>query len=332
MSSSLHTPHVEPGGLRVESLSWPSFGLVMAALLAIFFGLNPLWEDPDVLAVNQNVWWSYYPIPLLVGVALFAERKWSWPAFAIEVLRVTLVKFAVTYVVANTLWVFAGAPDAPAGAEPSASVVDPHGLFTPRAAPAATALDETTLGALEGLVTDASGAPLAGAFVWLDGLADDAVFAPPSEPLVLRHDGEAWSPRAAVAQSYRDVELVADGPALHTVHAVRRSTERRLFNVAFPPGTRRTVAFPRAYGVVTLGCRVPGHVHPHSALLVVDHPFAAVTGDDGRFAFDGVPAGAVTLRAATVTGEASAQLDVEVPSGASTRVDVAVRQDDSRVK
>ena len=314
MSSSPHMPHVEEGGARVDSLSWPSFLGCLAILLAIFVGLNPIWETLDVTRVDENIWWSYAPIPLLVAAALAWERKWSWSAYAIEMLRLTLVKFAITYVVANTLWVIAGAPPAPTEATSAIQAEDPQGIFTLREAPAATPLDAGQLGALEGRVTDAAGAPVAGAFVWVAEGLEGHVFEPPSEPLVLRHDGHVYSPSMAVVQAFREVELVADGDALHTVYAVRADSGRRLFNDAFPPGTRRRVSFPRSYGLVTLGCRVPDHEHEPTSLLVVDHPFAAVTDADGRFAFDGVPAGELVL-SAQVPGGAVQDGEVNLASG-----------------
>ena len=103
----------------VPQLSWRAFGLALAITLAIFFLLHPLWRPLDMAQMDRNILWSYAPIPLLVLALLALERKLRWSSWMLETLRLTLVKFAITFLFANTMWAFVGPPGR---AEPPAAV------------------------------------------------------------------------------------------------------------------------------------------------------------------------------------------------------------------
>ena len=94
----------------VPQLSWRSFGLALAITLAIFFLLHPLWRPLDMAQMDRNILWSYAPIPLLVLALLALERKLRWSSWMLETLRLTLVKFVITFLIANLVWAFTGPP------------------------------------------------------------------------------------------------------------------------------------------------------------------------------------------------------------------------------
>ena len=88
------------------------------------------------------------------------------------------------------------------------------------------------------------------------------------------------------------------------------------------PGGERALLFDRAVGPVRLSCTGHGAAEPAVELLVVGSPFVARTDADGRFAFEGVPAGA--LRIATGTDEA-VEVPVTVSAGQTAELELRTR-------
>jgi hypothetical protein len=287
----------EPG---LPSSSWPAFSACLAITLAIFVGLNPVWEPLDMDAMDANIGWSYAPIPLLVAAALARERKLRWSSFAIESVKLTLVKFALTFLAANVVWAVtappgpAAPPPRPARPPASASGV----LHAPRAAPPPSAVEDGTTGDLAVRVADASGRPLPGTPVWIAGGLKRLVHAPPREAAVLADDGHGFGPALTVVQTWQHVVLRSDDGALHTAHAAGVGG-RQLFNYRVLPAAPSDLMFDRPLGLVTLTCKVHGHDERTARLLVVAHPFAALADDDGRVLFTYVPAGELEVAAWT---------------------------------
>jgi len=301
----------------LPQLSWWSFLFALAVTLAIFFGLHPLWQPMDMDAMDRNIAWSYAPIPLLVLVLLAVERKLRWSTFMIETVRLTLVKFVLTFLFANILWAVVGPPAAAETLHAEPAVVDTTGRFEVREPPPATLIDPASTGRLSGLVTDGAGAPLAGVFVAVTGGLDDVVFAPRPGGLVLTHDGSGLQPHAAMVQVYERLILRGVGGAFHTVSALD-DARKSLFNVPLVSEAERTLMFHRAMGRVTLTCSVHGHDDRVTELVVVANPFGAWTGADGRFAFEGVPA-------ADGTRDGVLQLTARGPAGNEARLLVTLQ-------
>src|SRR5262249_27721977 len=153
--------------------------------------------------MDRNIIWSYAPIPLLVLGLLAVEHKLRWSSWCVETLRLTLVKFAITYLFVNVAWSFVSPPRpaAPPPPDAAAHAADP-GRFEVRDPPPATPIDPARTGRLRGQVVDGAGAPVAGALVSVSGGLEGLVFAPPPEGLVLRHDESGFQPRQAVVLVY----------------------------------------------------------------------------------------------------------------------------------
>jgi hypothetical protein len=104
---------------------------------------------------------------------------------------------------------------------------------------------------------------------------------------------------------------------LHTFVATQGGTT--LLNVPLlSSGLRTPVAFTEAHGLTEVRCSVHQHLGTEraSALLVLTHPFSTITGEDGRFAWSGVPAGALRL-AAWDRARGTASIEVRLdPRGA----------------
>ena len=89
-----------------------------------------------------------------------------------------------------------------------------------------------------------------------------------------------------------DLAMKSSDPILHNIHM----TGVALYNLPFPIKDK-TIKRPfQRDGVVDLKCDA-GHVWMNSELLVVDHPYYAVTDEHGNFKITGVPPGSYTIEA-----------------------------------
>jgi hypothetical protein len=79
----------------------------------------------------------------------------------------------------------------------------------------------------------------------------------------------------------------------------------------YPAGQSKPVRFDKA-GIVPVFCDI--HSHMSAYILVFNHPFFALTDDDGRYAISGVPAGSYTLVVWNEMGRADPQ-KLTVPEG-----------------
>jgi hypothetical protein len=99
-------------------------------------------------------------------------------------------------------------------------------------------------------------------------------------------------------------------------HAIRAEDElgRVVFNVAVTATADSTLLrLHEPAGVLSLGCVIHRGAERPGRLVVVEHPFFARTGADGRFRFEGLPRGRIVLRVLDAElGEA--ERTVEVPS------------------
>ena len=95
-----------------------------------------------------------------------------------------------------------------------------------------------------------------------------------------------YVPHILLVPENETLSMVSSDATLHTIHMDGAST----FNLPFPfPGrvTTRTMSTP---GLVHLRCN-GGHVWMNAEMMVVPHPYYAVTDESGRFEFTDVPPG-----------------------------------------
>jgi plastocyanin len=117
---------------------------------------------------------------------------------------------------------------------------------------------------------------------------------PPQAGAVLDNRECVFVPHVQVVRAGEVLEIRSSDRLIHTAHAYDEA-KRTLFNVALPvsrPLVRRTLANPGTYRI---GCDV-GHTWMSAYVVVVDHPYAAVTDALGGFRISGVPPGAYRLR------------------------------------
>jgi plastocyanin len=104
--------------------------------------------------------------------------------------------------------------------------------------------------------------------------------------VAIRQRNESFTPRVVAVTVGSEVEFPNDDPIYHNVFSLSRA---RNFNLGrYPRGDTRRVRFDRP-GVVKVFCEI--HSHMSATVMVFDHPWFAVPGEDGRFELPAMPAG-----------------------------------------
>jgi hypothetical protein len=120
---------------------------------------------------------------------------------------------------------------------------------------------------------------------------------PVSAPVTIDQVRCSFDPFLQVVQRGAAVRIVNSDPVLHNIHSfeVIGRARRTLFNIAQPAKGQadvRTIA-PTRGNVVELSC--DAHNWMTGWIYVMDHPYYALAGADGRFAIADVPPGAYKL-------------------------------------
>lgn len=154
-------------------------------------------------------------------------------------------------------------------------------------------------------------------FVYVkDGLGDQK-FPTPSEAVVFDQTGCMYDPHVFGIQTGQTLKILNSDPLLHNIHALPNAN--RPFNFGMPKkGDERERSFLTPEVMVKIKC----DVHPWMGAYcgVLDHPFFAVTGDDGTFSLNNLPAGTYTVEAWQEEYGSSSQ-SVTVADGGSASVD-----------
>ncbi len=122
----------------------------------------------------------------------------------------------------------------------------------------------------------------------------DGRFAPPEEPVQLDQAGCRYTPHVVGLQVGQPLLVINSDPTLHNVHSV--STANPAFNFGMAVQGQRAT---RYFGSEEIMIKVKCDVHPWMAawIGVLWHPFFDITGEDGLFSIEGLPAGTYTLEA-----------------------------------
>lgn len=118
-------------------------------------------------------------------------------------------------------------------------------------------------------------------------------FEPPSTKVVLEQRGCQYVPHVVALQVRQPLEVVNDDVTLHNVHGL--SSQNPPFNFAQVRQGQRQIKIFDKPETFRLKCDV--HSWMAAFVCVIDHPYFAVTGDDGSFTLKDLPPGEYTLEA-----------------------------------
>jgi plastocyanin len=138
------------------------------------------------------------------------------------------------------------------------------------------------------VVTDSAGKPVADAVAILDA---PAARAPAPGSFTINQRDMQFDPQVLVIPVGSTVEFGNLDPFRHHVYSF--SAARKFELKLFGQGETRPVRFDKV-GLVAIGCNI--HDSMQAFIQVVDTPFAAKSGANGRIALRNVPSGSFKLR------------------------------------
>ena len=131
-------------------------------------------------------------------------------------------------------------------------------------------------------------------FVYVKEGLGDRKFDAPAEPVVFDQKGCMYDPHVFGVQTGQTIKILNSDPLLHNIHAL--PNENRPFNFGMPKrGDERERSFPKVEVMVRIKC----DVHPWMGAYagVLDHPYFSVSGDDGSYSINNLPAGEYVIEA-----------------------------------
>lgn len=143
------------------------------------------------------------------------------------------------------------------------------------------------------LLVDGSGG-VGSAVVHVKEGVSQYAFPPTDEPVVMDQKGCLFEPRVTAVRTEQPLTLLNSDPTFHNVRAT--SEANKDFNLILPQqGMKEVVHFDRPEIFIPLKCDV--HPWMSAQLAVLDHPCFAMSGTDGRFEIEGIPAGELLIEA-----------------------------------
>src|SRR6202521_4992061 len=162
----------------------------------------------------------------------------------------------------------------------------PHELDFPITKdPQICAPDGNKTTSLERLIVGSEGG-VANSIVYLKNISAGKAIELPEQRRHLDQKHCRYVPHILLVPQNTALQMQSSDATLHTIHMDGAAT----YNLPFPFPNQinsRTMATP---GLVNLRCN-GGHVWMNAEMMVVPHPYYAVTDESGRFEFAGVPPG-----------------------------------------
>ncbi len=153
----------------------------------------------------------------------------------------------------------------------------------------------------------------AGVVVYLDKVP--GAFRPPAHPVAMDQKGMKFVPHVLAVMKGTTVNFVNNDTVRHNVF----SPDNEKYNLGtWAQGESKSYTY-KTPGLYHQLCNI--HPEMGAVIMVLENPFFAVSGDDGKFKIEGVPAGTYTLKTWAEKGHPSSQ-QVTVAAGAAVDVKV----------
>lgn len=138
------------------------------------------------------------------------------------------------------------------------------------------------------------GKSLANVFVYVkDGLGN-YVYDPPTGSATIDQKECRYHPHVFGMRVGQTLDIINDDPTLHNIHALPKANQE--FNTGQPiQGMKTTHVFTAREVMVPFKCDVHGWMNAYVGVL--DHPYFAITKDDGKFELKTLPPGTYTIEA-----------------------------------
>jgi len=132
------------------------------------------------------------------------------------------------------------------------------------------------------------GQTLGNVFVHIKSGAPDKQYTVPSEPVVLNQNGCKYEPHVMGVMVGQPFKILNSDGLLHNVHSLPKVNNG--FNRAMPAAVKEAdFEFTKEESMFKIKCDV--HPWMNAWVGVMAHPYFAVSGKDGKFKIDGLPAG-----------------------------------------
>lgn len=135
---------------------------------------------------------------------------------------------------------------------------------------------------------------LANVFVYVKGGLEGKMFEPPAQAVAIDQKGCWFIPRVLGIETGQTLDVINSDPLTHNIHP--RAHLNREWNQSQDPGTP---PLARRFSTPEVMIRVKCNIHSwmHAWIGVVDNPYFAVTGADGKFDLRNLPPGNYTIEA-----------------------------------
>lgn len=145
--------------------------------------------------------------------------------------------------------------------------------------------------ASEAVVVNSNGT-LKNVFVYIKEGLEGQTFDTPKDAVTFDQSGCVYKPHVFGVMVNQPVEILNSDSTLHNVHAV--GEKNKGFNLGMPiKGMKLKKSFGEPEVMVKMKCDV--HPWMNAYIGVLPHPFYAVSGEDGTFKIENLPAGTYTI-------------------------------------
>lgn len=153
---------------------------------------------------------------------------------------------------------------------------------------------------------------LANAFVYIEKGLEGKTFAPAQTPAIIDQKGCWFRPHVLGVQTGQTLQIINSDPVTHNIHPMPQANREwnHSQGAGDPPMNHK---FAKAEVMIPVKCNI--HSWMHAYVGVLDHPYFAVTKEDGTFAITNLPPGTYTLAVWTQTLGTQQQAIALAPGG-----------------